>query len=364
MDESQPLPSHLPPEATARHLLQRCADLCSPPRKLLLRLLAEHAAEPQERATLLRWASVAGREEAQREVTASHSTVLDVLERFPSARPPFAAILDALPPLQPRLYSAASAPGASSRVAVALSLVEVPTPKGGLRPGVGSAFVARRARELWAQSAEASCEEEMSSSPASSPGSASSWTRVEAGGEGGGSPPPRPALRVFLRPGGDFRPGEDPQTPIVMVGPGTGVAPFVGFLQDRQNRLALGQVVGESWLFFGCRHPDHDYLYRDELESFARSGALTHLRVAFSRAQSRKVYVQHLMAEHRRALFDVLARRGGRVYVCGDGAAMARDVHAEIVALHRECGGLSDAEAAAAVAELVEERRYLRDIWS
>lgn len=164
-------------------------------------------------------------------------------------------------------------------------------------------------------------------------------------------------VRVHLRPNHHFRlPAGD--VPIIMIGPGTGIAPFRAFLQERQ---AVG-APGRSWLFFGDRRRTTDFLYGEELTGFVESGTLTRLDLAFSRDQDAKVYVQHRMRENSAELFAWL-QDGAHLYVCGDADQMARDVDAalhEIVAEH----GSMDADAAHAyVNDLIKTHRYLRDVY-
>lgn len=121
--------------------------------------------------------------------------------------------------------------------------------------------------------------------------------------------------------------------------------------------------VGASWLFFGCRTAQEDYLYRDDLEAFVADKTLSQLHVAFSRAQAEKVYVQHLMAQHGEQLHSLIAA-GGVVFVCGDGAGMSKDVHACLQSIIVQHGGISEQEAAAQLAAMTREGRYVRDIWS
>ena len=131
---------------------------------------------------------------------------------------------------------------------------------------------------------------------------------------------------LFVRPS-TFRLPSDPLTPIVMVGPGTGLAPFRGFLQERSAIMQEGREVGEAHLFFGCRSPVKDYIYKEELEAFVASKALTRLHTSFSRVSDRKTYVQHALTEHGAHVWDLLHERGAHLYVCGDAKAMAKDVH-------------------------------------
>jgi sulfite reductase alpha subunit-like flavoprotein len=155
-----------------------------------------------------------------------------------------------------------------------------------------------------------------------------------------------------------FRPPADSATPMVMVGPGTGVAPFVGFLEQRR---ALGHR-GPNWLFFGEQHRATDFYYEEELTGFLADGTLARLDTAFSRDQRAKVYVQDRMREHGPLLWSWL-QDGAHFYVCGDASRMAKDVDQalrDIAALH---GGLDQAGAAAYVKQLAAEKRYVRDIY-
>lgn len=163
-------------------------------------------------------------------------------------------------------------------------------------------------------------------------------------------------LDIHLKPNQEFRlPGDD--VPIIMVGPGTGVAPFRAFLAERRARGA----TGPSWLFFGDRHEAHDFVYREELEGFLANGTLTRLDTAFSRDQAEKVYVQHRMAEHADELVAWI-EQGAHVYVCGDEQQMARDVDAElhhILAAHTGSAELGRER----VRDLIRQRRYSRDVY-
>ncbi len=163
---------------------------------------------------------------------------------------------------------------------------------------------------------------------------------------------------IFVQPSVHFRPPQDPDAPVIMVGPGTGIAPFRAFLQERE---AIG-AKGKNWLFFGEQHQATDFYYRDELERWTRSGHLTRLDLAFSRDQDAKIYVQHRMSEYGGELFRWL-ERGAHFYVCGDASRMARDVDAtlkEIVACH---GNLTGDMAENYVKALSAEKRYVRDVY-
>ncbi|MGV9796973.1 diflavin oxidoreductase [Mycobacterium sp. NPDC003449] len=164
-------------------------------------------------------------------------------------------------------------------------------------------------------------------------------------------------LRIHLRPNPHFRlPAAD--VPIIMIGPGTGIAPFRAFLQER----AATAAPGRSWLFFGDRRRATDYLYGDELETFVRSGTLTRLDLAFSRDQGTKVYVQQRMQENAEELFAWLSE-GAYLYVCGDADRMARDVDTALHDIVARCGAMDADAAHAYVNELVKTHRYVRDVY-
>jgi sulfite reductase (NADPH) flavoprotein alpha-component len=165
------------------------------------------------------------------------------------------------------------------------------------------------------------------------------------------------SLRVRLKPNKHFR-LPAPSTDVIMVGPGTGVAPFRAFVQDRQ---AVG-ASGRSWLFFGDRRYTHDFLYQLEWQDALKAGSLTRLDLAFSRDAPEKVYVQHRLWEQRHAVVDWL-EGGAHFYVCGDAKAMAKDVRAALVRAYADVKALTPDAAEAAVATLERDRRYLQDTY-
>jgi sulfite reductase (NADPH) flavoprotein alpha-component len=161
-------------------------------------------------------------------------------------------------------------------------------------------------------------------------------------------------LRVFLKPNQHFRLPGDTDRPIIMIGPGTGVAPFRAFIQERD---AVG-ARGRNWLVFGHRNYTHDFLYQLEWQDLLKRGVLTRLDVAFSRDQPEKRYVQHALWEARRDLHAWL-QDGAVIYVCGDANAMAKDVHATLQRILGEHGK----DGVAALDALRREGRYLRDVY-
>ena len=244
---------------------------------------------------------------------------VDVLDLLRGAAPGTLTAADlaaALAPLRPRLYSIASSPSAAAD-AVHLTVAMVHwVAAGRARDGVCSTYLGLRS----------------------------------AAGE---------AVQVYLHANRNFRLPDDDRAPVVMIGPGTGIAPFRAFLQERQ---ACGVAGSRGWLFFGNPNRATDFLYRDELEAWLRDGTLTRLTTAFSRDQADKMYVQHRIAEHGAELFRWL-EAGAHLYVCGDAERMAPDVDEalrQVIATH---GGRADADAADYLLGLKRARRYQRDVY-
>ncbi|MCW6032923.1 MULTISPECIES: sulfite reductase subunit alpha [unclassified Pantoea] len=163
---------------------------------------------------------------------------------------------------------------------------------------------------------------------------------------------------IFISPNKAFRVPSNGNAPLIMVGPGTGIAPFRAFLQERQ---ATG-AEGKNWLFFGDQHQAHDYIYEEELQAWQEKGLLTNLDLAFSRDQEEKIYVQNRMLEKGAELYAWL-QDGAYFYVCGDASRMAKDVDAALYEVVRQFGGLSSERAAAYVDQLKKDKRYLRDVY-
>lgn len=245
---------------------------------------------------------------------------VDVLRDFP-VRADLVDWLGTLKKLQPRQYSISSSPLVSpDEVQLTVGIVRYGDPaatgSAARRGGVCSTFLADRA---------------------------------------GGDPA---AVPIFLQRAPHFRPPADPTAPMIMVGPGTGIAPFRGFLQERRE---LG-CTGRNWLFFGEQHAAKNFYYRAELEDMFRSGFLTRLDLAFSRDQRERIYVQHRMIEHGAELWSWLAD-GAHLYVCGDATRMAKDVDDALLRIARVHGNLDEAGAQAFRKQLVAQKRYVRDVY-
>lgn len=165
-------------------------------------------------------------------------------------------------------------------------------------------------------------------------------------------------LPVFVQPNKHFHLPESIDTDIIMVGPGTGIAPFRSFIQER----AVTKATGRTWLLFGDQHESCDFLYKDEFEKYQQDGVLTKLSLAWSRDTAQKVYVQHKILEHSKELFEWL-QKGAYFYICGDKLHMAKDVNDALVSVIAKEGAMTQEEAEAYLNVLQKEGRYQRDVY-
>jgi cytochrome P450/NADPH-cytochrome P450 reductase len=307
-----------------RELLRDYVELQEVATRAQIATLAAHTECPPHRMQLL---ALAGDDEASKaryraEIFATHVSALDLLERYAACELPFERFLEMLPPLKPRYYSISSSPRIDPGVAT-LTVAVVAAPA---RSGQGEYR-----------------------------GTASNYLREQLVGA---------TIYGFIHaPNLPFTLPADSQTPIIMVGPGTGVAPFRGFLEERAAMQAAGEPIGPALLFFGSRDPQQDFLYEAELRDWSARG-LTGLVTAFSRvAGESRTYVQDAIAAHAEEVWSLL-EGGATIYVCGEASRMAPAVRAAFGAIYRDRTGADEAQSEVWLNGLESAGRYLADVWA
>jgi sulfite reductase (NADPH) flavoprotein alpha-component len=294
---------------TFREALLRDYSITQPTPKFL-RAIAERASAAPTLAYLL-----APNRKQDLETYLWGMEIVDFLLEHPSARFAPKEFVGLLTKLQPRLYSVASSLRAyPDQVHFIVDVVRYES-HGRLRKGVASSFLAERADDV--------------------------------------------PVPVFPSVAKHFHLPEGPDTPIIMVGPGTGVAPFRAYLQERKATGAKGR----NWLFFGSQHESCDFAYGDEFTASLKEGLLTRLDCAWSRDQAQKIYVQHKMTENAAEIWKWIDAEGAHFFVCGDARRMAKDVDATLRNIVREQGGKSVEQANEYVEKLKNEKRYKRDVY-
>ncbi len=283
------------------------------PQKNLLQALQECGPAQGDRRRLRELLSEEG--EAERETLLTNSDVLDLLRAFPTAKLDPQSLVGKLRKITPRLYSISSSPLAHPHEVHLTVGVQRTHVNGRVRYGAASSFLASRV-------------------PLGLP------------------------VNVYVQPSSHFHPPVDPSVDLIMVGPGTGIAPFRAFLQER----AASGGTGRNWLFFGDQSQESDFLYREEILEFRGKGVLSELDLAFSRDQAEKIYVQTRMMERAKDVWSWI--EGGAVFcVCGDAKRMAKDVDAALAQIACSVGGLSPEAAEAYVGQMAKDHRYLRDVY-
>ncbi|WP_353855639.1 bifunctional cytochrome P450/NADPH--P450 reductase [Bacillus sp. Bos-x628] len=311
--------SHLPLDQAIQisDLLASHVELQEPATRTQLRELAKHTVCPPHRIELEQMAG----EFYQEEVLKKRVTMLDLLEQYEACELPFVHFLSLLPGLKPRYYSISSSP----KVDEQLVSITVAVVKG----------------DAWSGRGEFA-------------GVASNYLCGVKEGE---------EVACFLHAAqAGFHLPPAPEIPMIMIGPGTGVAPFRGFIQAREQLLNEGKQLGEAHLYFGCRHPNEDDLYDEELQLAEQKGAVS-IHRAYSRYEEHKVYVQDLIKEDGEMLIHLLDQ-GGYMYICGDGKVMAPDVENTIIDIYQTVKQCSKEEAENWLTSLTNEYRYVKDVWS
>ncbi|MFJ3276772.1 cytochrome P450 [Streptomyces sp. NPDC086776] len=318
--------THLPvgTAVTAGLLLTEFLELQDVATRTQVRILAEHTECPWTRPQLQAYA--ADTEEAeeryQNEILGKRISVLGLLERFSAVELPLAVFLEMMGPIRPRFYSISSAPLANPQhVRLTVGLLEGPALSGdGQYRGTCSSYI---------------------------------------GGLESGD-----VFYGYVRvPSPTFAPPADPATPLILIGPGTGIAPLRGFLEERASQQENGTEVGLSQVFVGCRHPEHDYFYRQEMQNWEQSG-IAQVHTAFSAVAGHPArFVQNAIANAADTVWQAI-EDGAYIYVCGDGRRMAPAVREALAAIYRQRTGADDETAQQWLAQLEADERYQQDVFA
>ncbi|KAM5330720.1 NADPH-dependent diflavin oxidoreductase 1 isoform 1-T1 [Glossophaga mutica] len=314
-----PRPERLPQPCSVWHLVSKYLDIASVPRRSFFELLACLSPHELEREKLLEFSSASGQEALHEYCSRPRRTALEVLSDFPhtAAAIPPDYLLDLIPPIRPRAFSIASSLLARpERLQILVAVVQYQTRLKEPRRGL-----------------------------------CSSWLASLDPGQGPVGVP------LWVRPGGLAFP-QTPDTPVIMVGPGTGVAPFRAAVQERVARGQRGNL-----LFFGCRRRDQDFYWEAEWTELEKRGCLT-LVTAFSREQEQKVYVQHRLRQHGPLVWELLDRQGACFYLAGNAKYMPADVSEALMSIFQEEGGLSGPDAATYLAQLQRTLRFQTETWA
>lgn len=279
-----------------------------------------HSEEDKERLSFI--CSPKGSSEYNKLITGKGKTVLGLLNTFSSCKPPIERLLEYLPSIKPRPYSISSSPlNYDKELCITFSVVEHDDGTKGLCTG----YLQKLTNNTMLQ--KEMCDK----------------------------------ICFYFRKASNFCFPSNP-VPIIMLGPGTGISPFIGFLEHRNLQREICKF-GDWWLFFGCRYSDRDFLYKDNLEHYLRSGNLTKLFTAFSRESSEKVYVQHKIRGCGKEFVDMLYEQNAIVYVCGDAKDMASDVRETIIELLMQFVLPDRSSAENYICLLEKNGRYIQEIW-
>lgn len=310
-----------PMPLSVRECLTRYCDLTQAPRRSDLKLLAAYATDSVDSTALLRMASKEGRTEYREKVLDEYVGIVDILKRCPSIQMPLEHFLSVCPLLQTRFFTISSSSSVhTNSIHMTVAVTRAQRKDGSMFKGVCSNFLASR----------------------------------KSGQD---------TIRVFNRPS-SFRLPKNPSIPIVLIGPGTGIAPMRAFLQERAyQRDTLKQKVGPNIMYFGCKRATQDYLYKDELEAYQKDGTLNTLRLAFSRETSNKVYVQHLIKEDATQMYDLIEKQGAYVYVCG-AVKMGQDVSHALQEILSANSSMTTDQAKEHLSQLSSQGRYIQELWA
>jgi NADPH-ferrihemoprotein reductase len=311
-----------PMPLSVKECLTRCLDLTSAPRRSDLKLLAQYAKDPVDRKALLRLSSKEGKQEYKEKIMEGYVGMVDLLKLCPSLSIPLEHFISNCKFLLPRYYTISSSSSKHpDEVHLTVAVTQFKRKDSSIFHGVCSTHLANV------------------------------------------KPKSSETVRIFNRPS-TFRLPKDSSRPIIMIGPGTGIAPMRALLQERRHqRLSQKKIVGSNILYFGCKKRSLDYLYEDELRAFQTEGILDHLFVAFSREEREKVYVQHLLSKNAKETWDLIDSESASIYVCG-GVKMGHDVTEALKEILSTHGQMSFSDVKVYLAKLASDGRFVQELWA
>jgi NADPH-ferrihemoprotein reductase len=310
-----------PTPCTVHECLARYCDLVGPPRRSELKRLAAYAKDPTCQKALLRLSSKEGKAEYKEKIMDAKIGMVDIISKLcPSVSMPLEHFVSVCPRLQARFYTISSSSTVHpNSIHATVSVLKENRDDGSTFKGVCSNYLSDIIKN----------------------GKVCAFTRDST-----------------------FRLPSDSSKPILMVGPGTGIAPMRALLQERSHQRNVQKLdVGSNILYFGCKNRDLDFIYSDELNEYEKDGILTKMYLAFSREQNEKVYVQHLLKKNSKETFDLINEQGAYVYVCG-GVRMGQDVSEALRKLVAEHGNYSTNDAKKYVEEMTSSGRYVQELWA
>ncbi|CAH1100163.1 unnamed protein product [Psylliodes chrysocephalus] len=325
-DEESSKKHPFPCPCSYRTALLHYLDITSNPRTHVLKELSEYCSDQTEKdkLKLMSTATPEGKALYQKWIIEDNRNIVHILEDMPSCQPALDHLCELLPRLQPRYYSISSSPRLyPNTVHITAVVVEYDTPTGRHNKGVAT---------TWLKDKIPNSESDL------------------------------PVVPIFIRKS-QFRLPTKPQTPIIMVGPGTGFAPFRGFIQERNVCKGEGKPVGDTVLYFGCRKRNEDFIYEEELVQYEKDGLVT-LHLAFSRDQAKKVYVTHLLEQQADEVWKIIGDNNGHIYICGDAKSMALDVRSILTKILQEKGQMTEEQATAYLKKMETQKRLSADVWS
>ena len=341
------VPDFITRPSTIRKVLSDNLDFRAVPRKALLRMLVDYTSDSEEKRRLQELCSVQGAKDYATHIREGLVGLVELLQTFQSCCPPVERLFELLPRLLPREYSVANSPLVDpNKMRFVFNVIHLPDFEEIKRKGLCTNWLESLvSNSLPTLESDITLEEKMKQMSVQD-------THIP----------------VYLRRATIFRFPTDPSKPLIMIGPGTGVSPFIGFLEHREQLLKQNPTLklGPAVLFYGCRYSDKDFLYKEQLSRFQQTGILTELYTSFSREVGHEdtKYVQHNITKNSDYVMKLVFEEEGAIFICGDAKMMGRDVMNTFIELIQKRDDISKSEAIKVITKLRDNNQYLEDVWT